>query len=253
MAPLDLSNYGQPVQMKTSEFTRDMQQDIISNHFSGTPGGVYNKMVAPANEQAAPTSNILQGRESGDTISMTRAQYNSLLNRGGMTTPNTAQPQQMNEQTPIQQQPNGYAPQQAPTNEPTSTNDFDMMLNDILGGEVSPPQQPQTTQVQQAIPPVQQEQTPVNQVDTSFEAMQEQQRLANYSAKMGVDSTEVSNFAQSLSVEDIVDLYTAVQSAKQQQQPQRQQHPQSLSESGGLKGSNTQNHFVTRPQTKNIF
>lgn len=250
----DLSNYGQPIKMATKNFTKDMQEDIVRNHFSGTPGGVYNKMATAQNEQARPSSRPLNEGTSNE-VRLTREEYNNLLNANRGMTPNSPQPsQQMNEQQTQQpaqyNQAAGY-PQPVTNDGNNETSDYDKMLNEILGVTDSGTQQSQqqSQQAEQSVAQPQQSKQQ-QQGQPSFEEIQQRQRLDTYSRSIGVDSKEVLDFANNLSIEEIVDLYAAYKQAQQQSQQQR---PINLSETNGVKGVVNNNPFPQRQRIKSIF
>lgn len=262
----DFSNYGKPAVIPTSQFTREMQENIINGHFSGAPGSVYNGLVQPKNEQVDTNQSSNNGRD--DRITLSKEEYQALVNRRANDTPQyTAQPNQMNANQQQQGQqttaPYGQTASPSPNGQTNESvipkDDFEAMMNEALGlgDRTSNNVNQQSTQEQQQQAQVQanqntQQQAPAN-ATPSYEELQARQQLEQYSKEAGFTTDEVVEFASRLSIKDIVDMYKAVKVAQAQQQQQQQQQPINISEANGMKRNVPTNPFPIPRDMKSIF
>lgn len=254
----DFTQYGRPAEIDTSRFNKEMQENIIRGHFNGTPGGVYQSLTGPKENERV--QNINNGRD--DSIRLSREEYESLLKRRVNDTPqNTAQPQQMNERTQqpyyqeYQQTPPNNNEQQGQKNASPDLNEFDRLMNEAFGGQGSRPdnvvnnqqqQQQQVANNQQTVQP-KQEQQQVAQPQPSYEEIKARQELETYSREAGVNPEDVVKFATSLTMKELIDMYKASRPKEQIQQPIN------LSESrDGIRNVQT-NPFPRYGQQKSIF
>lgn len=214
MTPLDFSQQrfvpGQPIAMHKSSFTPDLQEAIIGNHFNKAIPGAYETLMGRIAEQEAQASqqpNQQPVQPQSQEPAINPDVVNNQLDQ--MFRPVQQQPVQ---NPGYQNEPQPADQQQQPAVTPNENDDLMQRIFGDLG--------PQTRQNEQQ-PPV-----TTNQPNDARPELADNVRkaIADVCTTRGIAPAEFVQFATSVTIEDIADLYVAYKTVAQQA-PAQQQAP----------------------------
>ena len=214
MTPLDFTQDrfvpGQPIAMHKSSFTPDLQEAMIRNHFDKSVPGAYETLVGRIVGQEAPAEQPYQ--QPAQTQSQEPAINPELVN--SQLDQMFRQPTQQTVQNQgYQNEPAPVVQQQQTTATPNEEPDFMQRIFGQQGPQTQQNEQPPNVNTQQ-------------QNDTRPELTDNVRKaIADVCTTRGIAPTEFVQFATSVTIEDIADLYVAYKeiASKQGQAPVQQQ------------------------------
>jgi hypothetical protein len=223
----DFRNFvpGKPIGMSRSDFTQDVQENIMRSAV-GIHAGVSQ---FPSPEAPGQVQNPASSSPTSDEITISRSEYDEMkrarefLNSEDARTAFNRQytPQTYTPPQPQTSQPPAQAGQMAaPTGKQEAGGDTDWLENLFGSNTQEPTTQPPAATAQPSQTQTQ-DQPPQPQETPAF-----MQEISNASIPRGVNPNEVKRFVESITPNDYVELYLALQNQMRQQKPPTTPPPQ---------------------------